>query len=294
MEPDAMFAWIAVPAGAALLLAALLAWRARRARAALRELLRGGDAARLPRWLQALGAEFTRCRQDLEQLDAAHRQATTASRHAEARSAAACELTRDAQLGLNQARAALEQLRAALPQRALQQNLERARARVELERLIETTTPALAALRRAGADAREWARAATAAQATALAATDALQLLAINARVALERGAADALADVAAELERRSAELGGRAERAVSPAGADAVVDAVDSALQRLDAAIEQARVAPAAPAAVDADLEADLAALARDLSNTMLQFQAVLRATAAVPQSEEAAVSPG
>ena len=294
MEPEAMFAWVAVSAGAALLVEALLAWRARRARAAVRELLRGGDAARLPRWLQPLGVEFARCRQDLEQLDAAHRQATATSQHAEARSAAACELARDAQLGLNQARAALEQLRAALPQRALQQNLERARARVELERLIETTTPALATLRRAGVDARVWARAAAAAQSATLSATDALQLLAINARVALERGAADELADVAGELERRSAELGGRAERAVSPAGADAVVDAVDSALQRLDAAIEQARAAPAAPAAVDADLEADLAALARDLSHTMLQLQALLRASTPVAQSEEADVSPG
>ncbi|OIQ83337.1 hypothetical protein GALL_348540 [mine drainage metagenome] len=285
---------IAAGAAVALLGAAALAWRAHRARASVHALLRGDGAVRPPRWLRPLGDELARRQLELEQLDAARHQAVLASQHAQARSAAVHELARDAQLGLNQARAGLEQMRAALPQRALQQSLERARARVELERLIDAAAPALAALRSAGAHTRELARAGASARTAALAATDALQLLAINARVALERGAADELADAAAALERRGAELGAPAEPA--PADSDAVVGALDAALQTLEAVMTQARSASVpAPASVpDADLEADLAVLARDLGHTMLQLQALLRASNAAEQSEEADVSQG
>ena len=285
--------WIAALA-VLVLFAAVAWWRARRVRAAVRASLQGGDAARLPRWLQPLGTELARRQHAFEQADAAYREALAAQAHQAARAAALHEIARDAQLGLGQARGGLEQLRAALPQRTLQRNMERARARVELDRLLESVVPTLAALRQGAAGARALARDGAAAQSAALAATEALQLLAINARVALERGASDELADVAVALERRCAELGAASRAGAVAPTADAVVGQFDAALRALDAAVAQARSAPVAPTPEDADLEADLAALARDLGHTMLQLQALLRESGSSAQSEEADVRTG
>ncbi len=291
MAPTASLGWIAALAALALLVVAW--WRARRVRTAVRALLQGGAGARLPRCLQPLGAELARRQLAFEQVDVAYRDALAAQAHQAARAAALHEIARDAQLGLNQARAGLEQLRAALPQRALQRNLERARARVELDRLLETVVPTLAGLRQTAEEARALARDGAAAQNAALVVAEALQLLAINARVALERGAADELADVAVALERRCAELGAAAGRAAAPP-ADVVVAPFDAALDALDAAVDQARSAPVVPAPDDADLEGDLAALARDLGHTMLQLQALLRESGGSAQREEADVRAG
>ncbi len=261
------------------------AWRTtqRRQLDAVRALLRGEPADDPAPWFEELRAELGRRQHALQQVESSRDELGERLAQARARAAAAVDMAREAQLGLQQLREPLEELRSALPQRALARGMERARVRASLDNVSQAIGEPLAALVAHSAAMDRRATEVAEALGDARRLGEALQLVVINARLAMESGRRDDQLVAAAALERMSESVCALLARVPDTAAPPS--RSIDDAGKTV-AAIEQAlaQVLPAAPEAVDDDalLEQSLSALARCLGQTLLQMQAAVRASIA------------
>ncbi len=276
---------LAIGAALALLAAAGLLTRALRATQrrqidAVRALLRGDPADDPAPWFEELRAELGRRQREMQEVEAARAELGEQNVQAGARGGAALEMAREAQLTLQQVRETLEELRAALPQRALARGMERARVRAALDKVSEAIRAQLAALVANRAAMERRAAEAAEALGDARRLGEALQLVVINARLALESGRRDDQLEAAAALERLSEAASALLARVPDvPAPSQQPADVAGNAVAEIEHALAQAL--PAAPDAVDDDalLEQSLSALGRQFGHTLLQIQAAMRA---------------
>lgn len=230
-------------------------------------------------------AELGRRQQTLRQLEAARAALGERLVQASTRGGVALDAAREVQLALQQARESLEQLRAALPQRALARSMERARARATIEKAAQAIGEPLEALVAHSAEVDRRAAEAVAALGEARRLGEALQVVVINARLALESGRGDDQLAAADALERMSEAACALLARAPdAPAQAQQSADVAGKSVAAIELALAQAQAQPGSSEAGDDDavLEQALNELGRNLGNILLQSQATVRAAAA------------
>lgn len=243
-------------------------------------------------WFAELRAELERRQQSLLHAEAARDALGEQLAQAGCRAGAARDMAREGQLALHQAREDLEQLRAELPQRALARAMERAHARAAFDRVAQAVGEPLAALVAEGEATQRRAQQALAALGEARRLGDALQVMVINARLALESGRRDDQIAAAGALERMSeaaSALLARVPDMSEPAEPSAA--AVGKAVAAIEQAVAQAHPGTSATMDDDALLEQSLGTLGRQFGQVLLQLQATVREAA---EAAEAAAASG